>query len=1009
MQFTDLHLHSTFSCLDAWGLPKQILKRAKDLGRKTIAVTDHASISGYVQFSKVCKDNNIKMIYGIEPYMVNSISSMFENKERKKNHITLLAENEKGYKNILKLASEAYNNFYYYPTIDWNLLFDNSEGIILLSGCWGGIVQRLLFERKVDEAEKLIYKIKNVFGDRFYLETQHYTLFNETFKILYALSKKTETPIVLTCDVHFLEKGQAFVQEMLHAIRERRQFDDKLFLEDAYQWNPDDLFSLVKTRFGNEGNLWDKIFDNVNIVSERCNAAILKDIPPKFPFKNKEDSKEELIKLCKSGIISRGLKGGGKVYQERFDRELKVIKEKNFIDYLLIVADLVNWAKTQGILTGAGRGSSSGSLICNLLGITELDPIKHDLLFDRFIDETRSDLPDIDTDFDSDKRDLVKDYAAETFGKNKVCDVVTFARFKGKNSLDETGKMFSIPINVVKIVKDYLFERNEKDERGYETIKDTFQFSKEAQKVAMEYPDILKACFLEGQLRHMGKHAAGIIIGNKPLEETIAVYEKKGRKISSVEMDDAFDLGLIKIDLLGVKVLSILNDIANKIGMKAADIYNIPLTDKKTIKGFQEYDVDGIFQFEGDAAKNVLKQMPKDKIDFDQIAASVALARPGPLQSGSANSYFSVMKENKKVKNLDWHPIIYNITKKTFGQIVYQEQVMKILREFANFSIEDTNKCRKIMGKTEGKQEFEKYYSKFLEGVKDKIDDTKARDIWEIIKLSGEYLFNRSHAVAYALLAFQSMYFKQHYPLEFYVSRLNYEDDEEKRLRILLDVSRSGIRILPPQLGKSSVFWKVENNSLRSGLREIKGIGEKTAEKLVSEEYFIRKDFDKNKIKGITQTAFKALDNAHAFLDDIPLQDFFGIYKFNILNKISPERKLLETIKDQNISGSFIVGGIFVKMTIKDILETKRVKGLPTDKVKNPDKSKYAVMILSDETDRCLAFIDRFLFFKIGKKISDAVDNEDFVLIEGTKNMGWNMINIKDIVIYDKKGKVKYG
>ena len=1000
VEYVDLHCHSNFSLLDAYGTPLQVVGRAKELGRKSLALTDHGSISGWVQLDKACKDSSIKPIFGYEAYMIESIEKMFENKERKKNHLTLLAKNNVGYRNILKLATEAYNNFYYYPTLDFDLLTRHSEGVICLSGCWSGMLQRLLADSKDAEAEALVNRFQSIFKDDFYLETQPYTFFLQTFDKLMNLSRRTSVPIVLTCDNHYQKEEQGAVQEMLHAIRDRREFDEKQIISDAYQWEVEKLLAVMN-KYYPYGN-WNKIFNTVNDVANSCNAELEKGNFPTFPSNTGETSKEIMLRKCKDGIKNLRLEGAGQVYKDRIRKEFQLIESKGFIDYILIAADLIEFAKKNNILVGAGRGSSAGSLICYLLGVTMLDPIQYDLLFERFIDETRTDPPDIDTDFDADRRDLVKEYAKQKYGEENVCDVATFAKFKGKNSLDEIGRIFKVPKFEIETVKSYLIERTGADMRAEFTIEDTFATVPEAEKIAVEYPDIRKACLLEGQLRHFGTHAAGVLVSTRPLDEVLALYKKEDRVVASFEMKDAARVNLVKIDFLGLTELTVLREVYEMVGKNMMEIYDIPLNDVPTLEAFRKVDVQGIFQFEGDSTRSILRQMPK--VDFEQLIACITLSKPGPSRSGSTAKYIAKMRGKSNIESFDWHPILSDITSKTYGQMIYQEQIIRILREFANFSAIDANTCRAVVAKSKGEQEFDKYYSKFEKGTEDKIKSDKIEHLWDSMKSFGRYAFNRSHAASYALLGYWSMYMKVHYPIEFYICKLNHETEKAKKVRLLSDAAKKGFEILPPVLGKSGVFWtKGGDKQLRAGLTDIENIGKKTAALLAENKYTCREDFQTNKVKGVNLRAYKALDGQKCFENDAPVADFFKVHDYDVLDVLAPNRTKSEAIRDWDDAYNVTIAGRFIEMNYKDVFEVKKSKGQSTDDILNPEKAKYATLLLEDETDRTFVLINRFVFSKIGDIVRDAFDNNKFVIVEGVKTKGSKMVRAKRVVSFEEE------
>ena len=1354
-EFCDLHIHSTYSNLDGFGTPFQLAERAKSIGRKTLSLTDHGSVSGLVQLKKACEENSLKPIYGCEFYMVDSIESMYENKQRSKNHITVLASNLTGYRNLLKLSSDAYQKgFYYRPTIDKELLFEKQDGLIVFSGCWSGALQEKLKEGDIKGAEALAKEFQQVFGDRYYLETQHFPLFDATMDNFQMVSEKLDIPMVLTCDPHYQTEDQASYQEILHAIRDRREFDKEKIIYGAYQWPADELLEAVKELFPKMP--WEKLFENVCAVADRCNVEMPLGGAPRFPKEHGETIEQIFLEKCKEGIKHRGLENGGQEYRDRFKKEYDLIVSKDFADYFMIVADMVKWAKDNSIFVGPARGSAAGSLICYLLGITEINPMDYGLIFERFIDATRFDLPDIDVDFEDERRDEVKQYMVNKYGHDRVCNVATFAAFKGRNSLDEIGKVFKIPAGDINTVKKYLVSRSGADMRVELTIADTFEMSPEAKAVGEKYPDLHYAEVFEGQLRHMSKHAAGLIVGDRPLDEIIALYEKDGQVLGSVEMKDASSLGLLKIDVLGIKELTILRNVCGMIGWTIEDLYAIPTDDPKTLAGFKNLDVSGVFQFDGDSTKSVLRQLPK--LDFEQLTACVTLSKPGPahcvsgktliydcdsdeiisiskaynrkidktlslfpdgsvkpqkiktiLKNGKQKIYKLTMKNGRKIKatdehwflsgndwkklgeieigdnltitnkkiwnrgtigitkpnsgsfqkgehrnsstefkkghiswnkgiewpeaserafknwdngvyannsakyrewieknpekhkairlmaskarsenlakmtdiekreslqnfieagstngygmwgyaedghrvesywelafdrflnknniqhemhpyiknrrradfkikgifieidgmertqdywnekyfdgepyvvilptddwkeklsfafesvenhdwlsigesmvvgkecvgeevvydfemeeipnylangfvvhnsggttqylsyargdkskgGFDWHPTLRKITESTYYQIIYQEQVLAIVREVGNMTFTDANKIRAFMAKSQGEGAFESFWPAFKKGaIENGFEEKDARKVWESIKTMGRWAFNKSHAVSYAMLAFWSMYMKQNHTLEFYAARLMKESDKDKRVRLLIEINKRNIPIKSPVLGKSKENWTIEGNGLRAGLLEVNSIGEKVATALVADNYRTVEDFKTKKNRGVTKRTLAGLEEINAFGDGI--EDFFDIHKFDMLDKISPKRQVLFDIRDYDKQYSLQVAGIFKEMNYKDVHEEARSRGRSTDNIKNPDKAKYAMLLLEDDTDRCLINVDRYMFDKIGQRVWDAYNNGHYVVINGEKASGWRIVRCKQMKVYDANGVEVY-
>jgi DNA polymerase III alpha subunit len=511
----------------------------------------------------------------------------------------------------------------------------------------------------------------------------------------------------------------------------------------------------------------------------------------------------------------------------------------------------------------------------------------------------------------------------------------------------------------------------------------------------------MEAVVLEGQLRHMGKHAAGVIVGDKPLEQIIALYEKNDFKISSVEMKDALSLGLLKIDVLGIKELTIIRKAAELVGMSLEDVYRIPLDDEETLRGFNELDVDGIFQFDGDSTKSVLRQIP-DVNSFRYLVDCVALSKPGPAHSGGTTNYLSRERGDSSVKAFDWHPILKRITDSTNGQIIYQEQVIQIVRQVAGMPATDANTIRNLIAKSKGEIAFENLWPAFLEGAqKNGVTEKQANEIWVGIKTFGRWAFNKSHSVSYAVLSFWSMYMKRHHTQEFYLARLMKEEKEDKLRRLYLDIANKGIELLPPMLGKSQASWTLEGGNIRAGLLVVKGIGPKVAEKLIENDYKSRDDFTDKKTKGITKRALTVLGDANALPDMVPLEDYFGIHEYDVLDELAPARTRLSTIKDESKGHGIVIAGIFREMNYKDIHEERRSRSLPAVK-KDPEISKYAMMLLEDETDRCLVNIDRYVFQEISDKVWDAYNNASYVVIKGYKVNGWRIVRANEIKVIEK-------
>ena len=1007
-QYVDLHGHSSFSNLDGFGMPNEVVERARTIGRESVALTDHGSVSGLVQLHKACEKNNIKPIFGCEFYTVEDIAVMREEQKREKFHLTVVAMNDIGYRNLLQLSTRSYSEgFYYKPTIDKKMLFEHNEGLIVLSGCCFGMLQTHLMNGDKKAARYIADEFKNVFSDRYYLETQHYDIYKKSVDDLNYISNTLEIPMVLTCDFHYLEADQFLVQHLLHCIRMNGTFGEGDIWDGGHQWPAEELYNFMMDEYPQIKV--DELFQNTCDVGNRCNVVIPMGNAPRYiPLDGDtgDNARDILWNKCREGIILRGLKGAGEVYRERFNREFELVIQKDFADYFLIVADMVNFAKKKGIMVGPARGSSAGSLICYLIGITEINPLNHDLIFERFIDENRDDLPDIDIDFDKERREEVKDYMVLRYGDDRVCNIATFAKFKGRNTLDDVGRVLRMDKNDIEVVKKFIPDKLDNDEYS-DTISDSFEIPA-VQDVVKRNEYITMAPLLEGQLRHMGKHAAGIIVGDRPLSDVIALYRRDGDEhaIGSVGMKDAAYLGLLKIDVLSISELTLLQCICDMTGQTVEDLYQIPLDDPKTLEGFRNLDTGGVFQFDGFATTQVMRQLPE--INFEVLVACTALSRPGPNDSNTTQDYIDTANaqykgESVKKHVFNTHPKLRAITDNTYNQIVYQEQALSIVREVGNMSWKDANSVRVAISKKLGKTELDKYYPQFEKGViENGLTDKDAEMIWNNIETMGRYAFNKSHAVSYTVVSFWSMYMKQHYPLEFYTSMLIKEDEKAKIRRMLGELRTRGIDLYPPVLGKSEQHWKVEGKGLRAGLLAIDGIGEKAADVLINDNYLTPEDFAAKKNRSVNKRTLDALNKHNAFNpngDD----DFFGTEIFSIMDRIIPNREQLSSLDDgpENV--------VYVACTIesikyKDIFDEYRKKGKDLSKIKNPKTPQYAVVTIADETGNGILYIANGQWAKIKGMIESAKKNDNVLAFRGIKINNGKLLIYQTGKIFNKKG-----
>jgi len=809
----DLHLHSTYSFLDGYGTVGQILGKQEELGRNAVAITDHGNISSHPRLEQEAKSRSIKPIFGCEFYIVPTLK---EN-SRKKSHITVLAKNDVGYSNLLYLTTLSWENFYYKPTLDVETLVKHSEGLMILSGCNSSLFAGLIREGRIDKVQKLL----KFFNDntQFFVEIQPFDVFRDVVGVLHEMAQELAIPEIITCDIHYFNKGQHNIQKVLHCISWKKKWEEMEFsLADTMYPRPWEEVEANLCNLFPEVNIdWNSLLGNIEFISDSCNVELPRASGRFLGVGNNDDI---LKKKSFEGLAKKGL-DSYEEYITRLNNELNLVISKKFCNYLIFVSDFCEWAKSNNIILAPARGSSAGSLICYVLGITEIDPVYHQLPFERFLDESREDYPDIDIDCEKEGRDLILSYLYEKYGEENVGQLATFAEFKGKNSIDEIGKIFSIPPSVVASMKAQLPYWNSLENQ---VIKTGIDHVRGIVDIVNQYPSLKIASLLEGQFRHLSAHAGGFIISND-IAKCCAVYKNQ---VLSCDKDSAAYLGFVKVDVLVLKTLTNLKRILSKLDMNIKDLYDLSLEDEKILEAFDRGDVLGIFQFNGKATKRILYDLSVKK--FAHLVDINALSRPGLKQIVEI-----YIKRSKGRGGIEVISEEYNkITEGTYGLPLYQEQVMQLVRNIGGFSWEETNKVRKaISNKMMGEQSFVTYREMFMVGAEARGYNIEvANKIWDYICQFGTYAFNRSHAVAYTVLAYWMMYFKQYHPLIFYWSSLISENDEDKREDFLKEIEEKRYTILPIDLNKSEFDWIVEENGIRSGLNTIKGIGEKVAEEI---------------------------------------------------------------------------------------------------------------------------------------------------------------------------------
>lgn len=838
MKFTHLHVHSHYSLLD--GLPKinELLNRCQELGMESIALTDHGALYGAIEFYKKAKASGIKPIIGCEMYVApEGMHNKRPKIDDKRFHLVVLAKNKQGYQNLIQLVTNAWlEGFYYKPRIDKELLKKHAEGLIGLSACLAGEIPRaVLTSDGLQKAEKLALEYQEIFGSgNFYLEIEHHPglaeqeIVNQT---LIKISKKYSIPLVATHDVHYLNPEDAEAQDILMAVNTGAKSDDPERLTMKT-----DNFSLQPPEQMME---WFKntpeAISNTQVISDACNLEIQlgKIQLPHFEVPDNQTADEYLKKLCYQGLNKRYGTNFGQKILDRLEYELEIIKNTGFASYFLIVQDFVNWAKFNGIIVGPGRGSAAGSLVSYLLNITDIDPLKYNLLFERFLNPERVSMPDIDLDFADTRRDEVIEYVRQKYGQNRVAQIITFGTMAARAAIRDVGRAMDYAYNLCdQVAKTVPFGlplgRALHESMELHQLYDSDETIKKLIDTAMK---------LEGVARHASTHACGVVITKDDLNKIIPLQRPTQDNqiiVTQYEMHAIEDLGLLKMDFLGLKNLTIIENAINIVKRTKnieIDLAKIPLDDKKTFDLFREAKTTGVFQLESDGMKHYLKELKPT--EFEDIIAMVALYRPGPIEL--IPDFIARKNGRKEIEYL--HQSLKPILKNTYGVCVYQEQLLQIVRSLAGFSLAEADILRKAVGK-KIKKLLDEQEEKFMNGtLANGIDKIVAEKIWEFIKPFANYAFNRSHATCYAMIGYQTAFLKAHFPTEFMAALMSSEQNDVERIAFLINECQSiKIKILPPDINHSLAnFTVTDDHEIRFGLSAIKNVGNNIVAAIVQE------------------------------------------------------------------------------------------------------------------------------------------------------------------------------
>ncbi|MDO9231028.1 MAG: DNA polymerase III subunit alpha [bacterium] len=846
-KFTHLHVHTHYSLLDGLAKVDEILDRAKELGMDSLAITDHGVLYGAIEFYIKAKERGIKPIIGCEMYLTSGdyLSKNNTQVDKTRYHLILLAKNEIGYKNLMKLISVAHlEGFYYKPRINKALLRKYSEGLIGLSACAQGEIPETAINGKIEDAQNLALEYQEIFGKgNFYLEIQHHPkMTNQKIAndALIGISKKFDIPLVATNDIHYINKEDNVIQDILLCIQTNRKVTEtnrmNLMDFELYLKSPEEMADHFKEV--------PEALSNTQEIVDKCNLEITlgETQLPHFDVPEGYTAETYLLKITSDGLKKRFGENITEEHQKRMDYELDVIRKTGFASYFLIVQDFVNWAKEQGIVVGPGRGSAAGSFVSYLIGITNIDPIKYDLLFERFLNPERISMPDVDMDFADDRRDEVLEYVRQKYGNDHVAQIITFGTMAARAAIRDAGRALGLPYDFC--------DKTAKMIPMFSTISDALESVKEFSDLHKNDEGgkklIDSASRLEGVVRHASMHACGVVITKEPVTEYTPLQKITGKGdgtvtqySSSTKYSFVEKIGLLKMDFLGLKNLTIIQNalkIVKKTYGQDIDINDIPLEDEKTFKLLQEARTTGVFQLESSGMKRYLKLLKPNVLE--DIIAMVALYRPGPMDW--IPDFISRKHGEKEIKYL--HPNLKPILEKTYGVAVYQEQVMQIAQALAGFTLGEADVLRKAMGKKIFALIQEQKH-KFIEGcMKQGIAGTVGEKVFAYIEPFAGYGFNRSHAACYALVGYQTAYLKAHFPAEFMAALLTSDQDNIDRVAIeIAECREMGIEVLPPNVNESfeqfAVITDNEKNTkkIRFGLNAVKNVGHTIAHEIVEE------------------------------------------------------------------------------------------------------------------------------------------------------------------------------
>lgn len=836
-EFVHLHVHSEYSLLDGAGRIPKLVERAIQLGMPALAITDHGVMYGVVDFYKACREKGVKPILGCEVYVAPR--SRYQKEGRLDDtpfHLVLLAETQEGYRNLMELVSRGFTEgFYYKPRVDKELLARYSRGLIALSACLAGEVAAYILQEQREDAVRVAAEYRDIFGpDSFYLELQDhgYAEQKKVNRELLEISARTGIPVVATNDVHYCEAGDAELHDILLCI----QTGKTLYDTDRMRFEGGEFYLKSREEMELLFGEVPEALNNTLVIAERCQVELEfnrlhlphYELPPGYD----EDTYLEM--LCREGLVNRYGPEPPEEIRKRLEYELSVIKQMGFSGYFLIVWDFVRFARERGIPVGPGRGSAAGSLVAYVLGITNIDPVRYGLLFERFLNPERVSMPDIDIDFCFERRDEVIRYVVEKYGADRVAQIITFGTMAARAAVRDVGRVLGLPYGEVdrlaKMVPPGPGVTISKALEVNPVLREVYEGNDTARRVL----DLAAA--LEGMPRHASIHAAGVVIAKEELTHYLPLYRTSdGVVTTQFPKETVEELGLLKMDLLGLRTLTVIGHTVELIearrGIKL-DLENLPLDDEKTYRMLSRGESIGVFQLESSGMRNLLRELKPE--NFEDLIALVALYRPGPLGSGMVEDFINRKHGRTPITYL--HPSLEPILKDTYGVILYQEQVMRIASDLAGFTLGEADLLRRAMGKKKP-EIIAGLREQFVEGaVVRGIDRETAGQIFDLMEYFAGYGFNKSHSAAYALVAYQTAYLKANYPLEYMTALLTSVLSNSDRVALYIEeCRRMGIEVLPPDVNESDHSFTIVGDRIRFGLGAIKNVGQHAVEAIIAE------------------------------------------------------------------------------------------------------------------------------------------------------------------------------